>query len=318
MKKHFKLLGVLLIILLTSGCVNYEGEMSIDKYKGMDLKITYASMEDQYITKENKDKMIKNGFSIDKYNESNYKGVVIKYQTKDIDKISITNKKDYNLVDMDNLAPNGMFTIKKSFFVNKYSSNLVFDASKYIYQYECSDGTTIDYDSYEKNMDCNKVLVNELNKDFDFIVEVEGGVLSNNATTVDGNTLKWTLNSNAVTRIEFEFERTNYYNIAIVVIIIVVLVMVLLTSIADNIVISDKEKLREEKRKKAKKEAMAERVVKKEKVVKKREEKKKEAIDTDLSDMYDSNYSNKKKIPEMDEKLIENGKEESNFKDLYK
>ena len=64
---------------------------------------------------------------------------------------------------------------------------------------------------------------------------------------------------------------------------------------------------------------MAERVVKKEVVKKKHEEVKKEMEDTDLSDMFDSNYNNKKKIPEMKkEKLNDSGQVESSFKDLYK
>lgn len=320
MMKKIKLFSVLLLIVFCSGCVNYEGKVSIDKYKGMDMEIKYSALEDDgSINTESKDRMARNGFSIDKYNEGNNKGIKVTYQTKNIDKISISEKKDYNLVEMGELTPNGMFTVKKGLFKNKYSSNLIFDASSYLYEYKCNDGTTVDYDSYKKGMNCKKVLVNKLNKDFNFVVEVEGGVLKNNASSVKDNQLTWKLNSDKVNKIEFEFERTNYYNVAIVVTIIVVIIMIILTSIADNIVLRDKTKEREERRRKAKKEAMAERVVTKEKVVKKKtEEKKKEPVDTDLSDMFDSNYSNKKKIPEMDSKLIENGKEESSFRDLYK
>ena len=45
MKKYLKLLSIVLIIILCSGCVKYEGKMSIDKYKKMDLSITYATSD---------------------------------------------------------------------------------------------------------------------------------------------------------------------------------------------------------------------------------------------------------------------------------
>ncbi len=319
MKKFLKLFSIVFIFVLSTGCVRYVGEMKVDKYKGMDMKITFSSTDYDLITREGKDQLIGNGFSVDSYKKNGYKGVLVTYQTKNIDKISVENEKEYNLVEMPEVGPNGMFTVTKGFFKNKYKSNLSFDASRYIYKYECSDGTMIDYDKYDVGMDCKKVYVRETDEDFLFSVEVEGGVLSHNASSKEGNTLSWNLNSKEITELQFEFERVNYFNIAILLIIIFLVVMLILTSIADGIIIRDKEKLAAERRAKAKKEAMAERVVRKEKPVKKqREEKKKEVQDTELSNMFDGNFSNKKKIPEMSEKLKANGSEESSFKDLYK
>ena len=75
MKKYLKLLSIVLIIILCSGCVKYEGKMSIDKYKKMDLSITYATSEnDEKITRATKDIMIRNGYAINPYKDSDYKG----------------------------------------------------------------------------------------------------------------------------------------------------------------------------------------------------------------------------------------------------
>jgi len=320
MKKSFKIFSILLLIILCTGCIKYEGEMKVDKYKGMELKVIYAtSLEDGGINTSSKDRLIKNGFSVNKYKENNFKGVTVSYQTKNIDKISTNQKIEYNLVDMDNLTPNGMFTVKKGIFKNKYSSNLVFDPSKYIYKYECEDGEVLDYELYEEGMNCNKV-DKEIDKDtYKFVVTVDNGVGKNNADTVDDNTLIWNIRNDKVTNLEFEFECVNYLNIIIIIAVVFFVIMFILTTIANTITIKDKEKIMEEKRKRAKKEAMAERVVKKEVVKKKHEEVKKEMEDTDLSDMFDSNYNNKKKIPEMKkEKLNDSGQVESSFKDLYK
>ena len=319
MKKYFKIISIFLLIILCSGCVKYEGNMKIDKYKGMDLsvKILTNDGEDRF-SREAKDAMIKNGFSINDYKEDNYVGVVAEYQTKDIDKISNGKKEDYNLVDMDTKGVDGMFTVKKGLFKNRYSSNIIFDPTKYLYNYQCSDGSIISYSEYSEDMFCFIVQKDIVPDTFKFSVEVEGGTLSNNAAEVVDDTLVWNVDNGSVTKIEFEFERTNYFNIMIIAIVVVLIVMFILTSIANGITIHDKEKILEEKRKKAKKEAMAERVVKKETVKKKRAEVKKEVEDTALSNMYNGNKGSKA-IPEMKKEDVEkSGMVESSFKDLYK
>ncbi len=320
MKKYFKLFSILLLIVLCTGCIKYEGKMKVDKYKGMDLKIIYAtSLEDGGVNTASKDKLIKNGFSVNKYKEDNYKGVTVSYQTKNIDKISVDKKIEYNLVDMGELSPSGMFTVRKGIFKNRYSSNLVFDPSKYIYNYECENGEVLDYDSYEKGMNCTKAMKGIDTDKYDFEVTIDNGVLKSNANNVDGNTLTWNIANDRVTNIEFEFECVNYLNIIITIAVVFLIIMFILTTIANTITLKDKEKIMEERKQKAKKAAMAERVVKKEVVKKKHDEEKKEMEDTDLSDMYDSNYNNKKKIPEMKkEDLKDIGQVESSFRDLYK
>ena len=330
MKKYLKLLSIVLIIILCSGCVKYEGKMSIDKYKKMDLSITYATSDnDEKITRATKDILIKNGYAINPYKDSDYKGITVNYQIDNIDKISTTKKSDYNLVNMDEVSPNGMFTIQKGFFKNKYSSNIIYNPSKYLYKYKCANGEELDYESYndsltKKNYDsyeevnCEQVKISEDSDKFSFIVEVEGGVLSNNATEVADDKLIWEFDSDEVVNLEFEFERINYINYVIAIAGIVIVVMALLTSIADGITNRDKRKLKEAERIKAKKEAMAERVVKAEKVVRpRREETNKEMENTDLSNMFGGN-NNSKVIPEMKKEDVNNALEDSSFKDLYK
>ena len=330
MKKHLKLLSIVLIIILCSGCVKYEGKMSINKYKKMDLAITYATSEkDDTITRATKDILIRNGYDISPYKDGDYEGIIVNYQIDNIDKISTTKKSDYNLVNMDEVSPNGMFTIQKGFFKNKYSSNIMYNPSKYLYKYKCDNGEELDYESYndsktKKNYDlsgdvnCEQVKISEDGEKFSFIVEVEGGVLSNNATDVADDKLIWEFDSDEVVNLEFEFERINYVNYVIVIAIIVIVVMALLTSIANGITNRDKRKIKEAERRKAKKEAMAERVVKKEKVVKlKSDEPKKEMENTDLSNMFGGN-NNSKVIPEMKKEDINSALEDSSFKDLYK
>ena len=259
MKKYLKLLIIVAIIFITSGCVKYSEEMKIHNSKSINIDLVFA-VNKKISNYEFDSKKISDleelGYRVSDYNDDNYKGIRLKYKIRNIDKVSTNKDVTYSLTDIRNNTPNKMFKVKKSFFKNYYKATFIFDSTdidpitinddeKETIEYLCDDGSVVsvsrdgevpegchrvfDYEienAKSKNPLNSEQLNEKYNKnDLTYIVHLPSKAISNNADLVKGKTLTWNLKDNGVTDINYEFSIINHFNI-LFVLLIVVLVLI--------------------------------------------------------------------------------------------
>ena len=235
--------------------------MKISIFKSAKIKVIYAVDKDivdrDILTKKEKKILKNNGYQLKEYKDKNYKGYIVTYKVKNIDKVNTNEENFYYINSIRNNKPTKMFKVKKSWFKNKYEANFRFDASDVgIFtveddqdeiEYLCDDGSIVTYskDSTDIRVDCHRVSDYELknaksknplseeelnkklnkNNDLRFTVKVSGKVLENNASKKSGNKLTWKLNDKGLTDIKFDFYLYNYFNIFITIIGILIIVI---------------------------------------------------------------------------------------------
>ena len=261
MKRYVKLILIVLVLFSCSGCVKYNEEMKISIFKSAKIKVIYAVDKDivdrDILTKKEKKILKNNGYQLKEYKDKNYKGYIVTYKVKNIDKVNTNEENFYYINSIRNNKPTKMFKVKKSWFKNKYEANFRFDASDVgIFtveddqdeiEYLCDDGSIVTYskDSTDIRVDCHRVSDYELknaksknplseeelnkklnkNNDLRFTVKVSGKVLENNASKKSGNKLTWKLNDKGLTDIKFDFYLYNYFNIFITIIGVLIIVI---------------------------------------------------------------------------------------------
>lgn len=211
MKKVKRFLILIMLILLT-GCSNYDMVMEIDKNKSMDFSITILSdTVDENISKNisvYKEKLEGYGYLVSEYNKDNKYGIIISKKYDNIDKVSLGKRsEEYNLLhfysnDYDSEIESKMFNVDKGIDTNRYAANFYVDLSNL-------------------DIDLNNSVVT-------FKLYVPNGTESNNANLVsdDGNELIWNITSLGKTEIDFVFELKSYdyiyYGAAILIVIFLV------------------------------------------------------------------------------------------------
>lgn len=182
MKNGFKILCVMALILMTTGCVKIEIGMDINKDKSMNLSIIEAAnkelleQSDGDIADESELEQIKKeGFKVEKYEDDSMRGYKFTKQVNNIDTISTEDKVVGDLsVNSDNKKENEyLFTVKKGLFKNTYSAIL-----------ESSDANTITDQA---------VTNNEENTDE---TNTEENYTENENTTIDGNIIDESIDEN--------------------------------------------------------------------------------------------------------------------------
>lgn len=259
MKKKFLCLFLSIFIFSLTGCVKFNANMDIKKDKSMDYSIIYAIDTTVFgdttpIETEDKDELIKQGFTVTDYVDGNMKGYTLSKKIKNIDSVSSSSDVNYDLSGVMENKSDYIFSVKKGFLKNTYTAKFNFDASESDLNNDLDDldqtddaiiDDSVDMDDLNNNTD--EVIIDDtdvinseddLNLDFDlntdempdfsnamassmdlsFNVKLPYAAISNNATSVgDGNkSLSWNLTSDSINSIEFQFELYNLTNIIMV------------------------------------------------------------------------------------------------------
>ena len=136
MKRFKKLLAVLLIAAMATGCVKYNATMDIKKDKSMDFTIIYAldkslMGEMSTLKEEDFDELKKEGYTVEKYSEGNFEGFKMIKKIKNIDEISTDKDVEFNLSGMmeENEDNKYMFKVVKNGDKNTYYAKFKFDSN---------------------------------------------------------------------------------------------------------------------------------------------------------------------------------------------
>ncbi len=239
MKKGIKLFSILFISLLFSGCVKVNYEMSINNDKSMDMSIIMAyskqlsemsntntddtNSDESENTDNNYTKTAQsNGYSVEDYDDGNYKGYLLKKHFNNIDDLSTDLDVKANISYSSDSKY--LFKIKKGFFKNTYVANFkIADNNSY---------TESNYNDSIKN-----------SMDLKFIVNLPNKAISNNATSIENDSKKliWDYAKKDNDIISFEFSVYNTLNIIILIGSITLLIIIFIIII---IVIKKKKKVR--------------------------------------------------------------------------
>ena len=243
MKKSCKVLCLMLIVFMMSGCVKANIDMSINKDKSMKLSVTSAvdqSLLQQYgseglMDEETKNEAENNGFKVDEYSDGSMKGYTLSKEFKNIDDISSDKKVNFDLEKLMNEENAQIFTVKQGFFKNTYTVTMENNTSSELEsQMDFGDSTTYGQDNsmdFSSNIDLSSI---SSNMDMKFNVTLPYKAIKSNATSTenDGKKLVWDLMNQNLQNIEFQFELYNMNNVyltagiaaAIIIIIIIVIV----------------------------------------------------------------------------------------------
>ena len=165
MKKSCKVLCLMLIVFMMSGCVKANIDMSINKDKSMKLSVTSAvdqSLLQQYgseglMDEETKNEAENNGFKVDEYSDGSMKGYTLSKEFKNIDDISSDKKVNFDLEKLMNEENAQIFTVKQGFFKNTYTVTMENNTSSELEsQMDFGDSTTYGQDNsmdFSSNID---------------------------------------------------------------------------------------------------------------------------------------------------------------------
>ena len=135
MKKKFLCLFLSIFIFSLTGCVKFNANMDIKKDKSMDYSIIYAIDTTVFgdttpIETEDKDELIKQGFTVTDYVDGNMKGYTLSKKIKNIDSVSSSSDVNYDLSGVMENKSDYIFSVKKGFLKNTYTAKFNFDASE--------------------------------------------------------------------------------------------------------------------------------------------------------------------------------------------
>lgn len=153
--KNIKILAILILLLLTTGCVKYDLDMSLKSDKSITITLIDA-IEKSYYSEDMYTSSFENyenlGFIVEKYSDEQYQGLKIKKNYESIDEISSI---DCGTIELTTLLENTtneykIFNVKKEGTQNTYTANFIYDLKE-----ESTTETTseeIDYSQYSDSM----------------------------------------------------------------------------------------------------------------------------------------------------------------------
>ena len=229
MKKTIKLLSLMLVVILMSGCVKCDVGMTIGDDSSGTIEVTSAiskSMMDSLsgsgaTTTESEDEdesqaMKDKGFEEKEYNEGDWQGVTYSKKYKNIDDLSTDKPVTVNLndlIDSEKEEVTTYFQKKSSLFKTTYVANF-----------------TIDLSSEEEGMDSSSLQSFASSMEFNYHVSLPVKAGTNNATKVsdDEKVLTWDLEYGKINEVKYEFSKVNVmaYVIVGVVALLVLIVVV--------------------------------------------------------------------------------------------
>lgn len=135
LKKNCKILCLMLVIFMMTGCMKFQTDMKINKDKSMDFSLTYAianslveqasggaSLGDETLDNESIKELEKQGFKAENFSDGSMTGVKLSKNFDNIDNVSSEKEVNFNLeAIMNGSEQTDMFTVKKGFFKNTYT-----------------------------------------------------------------------------------------------------------------------------------------------------------------------------------------------------
>ena len=243
MKKSFKVLCLMLVAFMMSGCMKFNMNMDINSDKSMNLELIVAfanemmgSSNETNMDNSEIQKLKDNGFNVEEYSDDTMTGYTISTKINNIDDVSTEKDTMFNLNDIFNGEKlSDIFTVKKGFFKNTYTVKIGEEESTDMTnELEDDLNSTYSDDSLLATDDADlSMLLNSM--DINFTINLPYKAISSNATNTenDGKTLVWqpTSASNSSSNIEFSFElynMTNIYLMVGIVILIIVIIIILI------------------------------------------------------------------------------------------
>ena len=267
-KKFLYVLTLCFIMFSLTGCVKFNASMDIKANKSMDFSIIYAFDSSVFgdqsiVSDDDKANLESQGFAINDYVDGNMKGITLSRNIKNIDLVSDSSDVQYNLSGLleDNSNSNYVFKVKKGFLKNTYIANFNFDSSDSgldmnnsvddeLFSDDIITGEDFSNESEDfsndDQSDANNSVINGdsdfdlsgltnsmSNMDLSFNVRLPYSAISSNATTTnnDNKDLSWSLASDQLSTISFEFSLYNISNIALLcgglLLFIIVLIVLL-------------------------------------------------------------------------------------------
>lgn len=205
MKRLRKIITMLLVVFLVTGCVRRKINMNISRNGEIELTaiIAYADSANMTVTEADKEKYKSNGFKVEDYNQDEYKGVKISKKFK-ISEVSSDSEVKFSLKDLEEKEKPIMF---QKIGNKKYKANFILDT-------RTSDGQS------------------GSGVDISYTVTLPNKPISHNATSVDGNTLTWTADLGEEKVINYEFSlggiSTSLIIIGIIVVAAVAIIIVVI------------------------------------------------------------------------------------------
>ena len=194
MKKQ-KLLIILILVILISGCVKYDLQMQVNTDKSFNFVLIdamlneYAGMEtqDQTTADEYKAK----GFEVENYSDNEYTGLKLTKKYNSIDEVSSSN---CGTVELKNIIEQEgdmiLFKSQKNNTLTTYTADFTYDLT-------VKEGSNEDYSAYSEQMYFGYTIT----------LPTNSKIISNNADKVseDGYTLTWEMEYGQKKDIDFVF-----------------------------------------------------------------------------------------------------------------
>ena len=139
MKRSVKILKMLLVVVMAfmlTGCVKLNATMEITKNGKINYNVLYAIDKSllngqKVFTDEDKKKVEEQGYKVEDYSDGNMEGVNIYIKDLDINTVSTDKDTLYDLSGITNGKDNKkMFSVKKGFLKNTYTAKIKFDANE--------------------------------------------------------------------------------------------------------------------------------------------------------------------------------------------
>ena len=240
MKKSFKVLCLMLVAFMMSGCMKFNMNMDINSDKSMNLELIVAfanemmgSSNETNMDNSEIQKLKDNGFNVEEYSDDTMTGYTISTKINNIDDVSTEKDTMFNLNDIFNGEKlSDIFTVKKGFFKNTYIVKIGEEESTDMTnELEDDLNSTYSNDSLLATDDADlSMLLNSM--DINFTINLPYKAISSNATNTenDGKTLVWqpTSASNSSSNIEFSFELYNMTNIYLMVGIVILIIVIII------------------------------------------------------------------------------------------
>lgn len=248
MKRSFKVLCLMLIIFMTSGCMKLNVDMSINKDKSMNLSYVVAfanslmnqSGTDTALDESDLKQAEESGFKVENYSDGSMTGYKFTKGFSNIDNISDEKETIFDLEKLLDGEEAKVFTVKKGLFKNTYSvkmqNNTASEMEDEMDLGSIYGDSSSDYSSSSNIFGDTDLSMLTSSMDLTFTVNLPNKPINSNATTTEneGKKLEWNLMDQNLQNIEFEFELYNMDNIYLTVGIIGVLVIIIIVIIIMN------------------------------------------------------------------------------------
>lgn len=130
MKKCSKVLCLMLVVFMMTGCMKIQTNMTINKDKSMDFSLIYA-VENSLLEQNGSESLLEEdlvkkaeeqGFKAEEYSDGSMTGFKLSKNFDNIDDVSSEKEVNYTLEStVNDSKQNDIFTVKKGFFKNTYT-----------------------------------------------------------------------------------------------------------------------------------------------------------------------------------------------------